>query len=133
MYYDAMKLFLTKLSRSTNTVLVLGQTGVDCANKTVPEPFSITKLPDRYGWSMSSKLWDASLKLMEQERLNVQVIDARTPLMQSVHSHPPGAHPPCDCLHFCMNSAAVNIYLDMYWRNIFSRFNGHTLKSDLGI
>ena len=121
MYYDAMKLILTKLSRSTKTVLVLGQTGVDCADKTEPEPFSIAKIPDQYGWSMSPKLWDASLKLIEREGLNVQVVDARTPLMQSVHSHPPG-----DCLHFCMNSAAVNIYLDMYYREVFSNFNGHT-------
>lgn len=44
--------------------------------------------------------------------------------MQSVHAHPssrPGAPPPRDCLHFCMNSAAVNLYLDAYWNEVFSR------------
>jgi hypothetical protein len=47
--------------------------------------------------------------------LNVQVVDAREPVMQSVN-----AHPVPDCLHFCMNSAAVNIYLDIYWNEVFS-------------
>ena len=47
-----------------------------------------------------------------------QVVDAREPLMQSVH-----AHPVPDCLHFCMTSAAVNIYLDIYWNEVFRYFN----------
>ena len=33
MYYDAMEALLSKLSQRTKTVFVLGQTGVDCKNK----------------------------------------------------------------------------------------------------
>jgi hypothetical protein len=33
--------------------------------------------------------------------------------MQSVHAHPPN-----DCLHFCMNSAAVNIYIYIIYKYI---------------
>ena len=31
-----------------------------------------------------------------------------------------GLNPDNDYLHFCMNSAAINIYLDMYWTEVFS-------------
>jgi len=118
MYYDAMRDLLSKISQETQTVFVLGQTGVGCINKTLPESFAIRDVPSNYGWNDASKLWDTSLKLIQEERLNVQVVDAREPLMQSVH-----AHPAPDCLHLCMNSAAVNIYLDMYWVEVFSQFD----------
>ena len=76
------------------------------------------KFPDKYGWNLAPKLWDTALTLIQEEGLNVQVVDVREPLMQSVH-----AHPSPDCLHFCMNSAAINIYLDMYWTEVFSQYN----------
>lgn len=117
MYYDAMNSLLSKISERSKTVFVLGQIGVDCQNKTAPEPFK--SIPDKYGWNLAPKLWDTALTLIEEEGLDVQVVDARDPLMQSVH-----AHPSPDCLHFCMNSAAVNIYHDMYWHEVFSR---HTI------
>ena len=116
-YYDATGDFLTKLSQRTDTVLVLGQTGTDCRNKTTPEPFSVENIENKYGWSIAPKLWDASLAVIQDMRLDVHVVDAREPLMQSVHAHP-STFP--DCLHFCMDSAAINIYLDMYWNEVFS-------------
>jgi len=45
--------------------------------------------------------------------------------MQSRHLHPNsgGLAPDWDCLHFCMNSAALNMYLDhIYWTEVFSSF-----------
>jgi hypothetical protein len=119
-YYDAMNAFLSKVSRRTKTVFVLGQTGTKCANKNAPEPFSMDNIPNSYGWQLAPKLWNVSLSLIQQKEMNVQVIDAREPLMQSVHAHPALA-PKHDCLHFCMNSAAINIYLDMYWAEVFSQ------------
>mmetsp|Transcript_32508 Transcript_32508/g.55393 ORF Transcript_32508/g.55393 Transcript_32508/m.55393 type:complete len:259 (+) Transcript_32508:2-778(+) len=116
MYYDAMSKFLSKISEKTKTVFVLGQIGADCENKTVPEPsFDPIQIPDKYGWRLAPKLWNTALTLIEKEGLDVQVVDVREPLMQSVH-----AHPSPDCLHFCMNSAAINIYLDVYWNEVFS-------------
>ena len=115
-YYDAMKELLTKLSRQTKTVFVLGHIGADCKNKTLPEPFSVNNIPQNFGWDAAPTLWDTSLHLLLEERLDIKVVDAREPLMQSVHSHPEG-----DCLHFCMNSAAVNLYLDIYWNEVISQ------------
>ena len=83
-----------------------------------PEPFSVNKIPNQYGWGIAPTLWETALTMIEDEGLDVQVVDAREPLMQSVH-----AHPPLECLHFCMNSAAVNMYLDMYWNEVYSKFN----------
>jgi hypothetical protein len=119
-YRDAMDALLTEVSQRTKTVFVLGQTGTKCTNRSEPEQFNVDNLPLLYGWNLASKLWDASLSLIRDKELNVQVIDARDPLMQSVHAHPERA-PDRDCLHFCMNSAAINIYLDMYWAEVFSR------------
>ena len=118
-YYDAMKELLTKISKQTKTVFTLGQTGTRCKDKTNPEPFSIQEIPDNFGWTISGKLWNASLRLIEdeQELSSVQIVDAREPLMQSVH-----AHPQPDCSHFCMDSAAINMYLDMYWNEVFSQY-----------
>ena len=118
-YYDALNAFLTKISKRTQTVFVLGQIGSDCQNKTEPELFAVSNIPDNYGWTLAPKLWNTSLALIEEQKLNVQVVDARDPLMQSVHAHP--SRKP-DCLHFCMVSAAVNIYLDLYWNEVFSQF-----------
>ena len=120
-YYDAMKELLTKISVQTETVFVLGQIGVDCKEKTLPEPFSIDRIPPDHGWDSAPKFWDTSLHLLLEERLNIKVVDARKPLMQSVHSHPASgfAQPDTnDCLHFCMNSASVNLYLDIYWNKV---------------
>ena len=126
-YYDAMKELLTKISKQTKTVVTLGQTGTACKGKTNPESFRIQDIPDNFGWRISDKLWNASLRLIEdeQELSSVQIVDAREPLMQSVHAHPQQTldnplQP--DCVHFCMDSAAINIYLDMYWNEVFSRY-----------
>ena len=118
-YYDAVGNFLSEISQRTETVFVLGQTGTKCRNKTEPEPFSMDDIAEKYGWSLAPKLWNTSLAVIQEKRLDVQVVDARQPLMQSVHAHP-SLFP--DCLHFCMNSAAVNIYLDMYWNEVFSSY-----------
>jgi hypothetical protein len=117
-YYDAMKELLTKISEKTETVFVLGHIGVDCKEKFLPEPFHVDRIPPDHGWDSAPKFWDTSLHLLLEERLDIKVVDARVPLMQSVHAHPASgyAHPDKkDCLHFCMNSAAVNMYLDLYW------------------
>ena len=79
----------------------------------------MNQIPGKYGWNLDPKLWDTALVLVQNEGLDVQVIDAREPLMQSVH-----AHPSPDCLHFCMNSAAINMYPDMYWNEDFSQYMG---------
>ena len=84
----------------------------------MPEPFSLKEIPNLHGWGLAPKLWNISLAVIQDEELDVQVVDARQPLMQSVH-----AHPSPDCLHFCMNSAALNIYLDIYWDEVFSKLN----------
>ena len=120
-YYDAMGELLTKISEKTETVFVLGQIGVDCKEKTVPEPFVVDRIPTDHGWNSAPKFWDTSMHLLLEERLDVRVVDAREPMMQGVHLHPASgsAHPnKKDCLHFCMNSAAVNLYLDMYWNEV---------------
>lgn len=124
-YYDAMKELLTKISEKAETIFVLGHVGVDCKEKTLPEPFLVDNIPPKNGWNLAQNFWDTSLHLLLEERLDIHVVDAREPLMQSVHSHPPSsgyAYPGqrYDCLHFCMNSAAVNIYLDLYWNEVFS-------------
>ena len=116
-YYDAMDALLSKISQQTKTVFVLGQTGTSCANKSAPEPFNLGDIPGTYHWNLGPKLWDASLTLIREKEMNVQVIDVREPLMQSVQ-----AHPEQDCLHFCLNSSAINIYLDMYWVEVFSTY-----------
>jgi hypothetical protein len=121
LYHDAMGTYLSKVSQRTKTVFVLGQTGTICANKSVPEPFSVDNIPHSYGWNIGPKLWNASLTLIRENEMNVQVIDAREPLMQSVHAHPV-LSPQHDCLHFCMNSSAINMYLDMYWAQVFSQY-----------
>jgi hypothetical protein len=121
-YYDAMKELLSKISKQTVTVFVLGQVGVNCKEKTLPEPFSVDNIPPDYGWDLASKFWDTSLFLLLEERLDIKVVDAREPLMQSVHSHAASGFPHVnDCLHFCMNSAAVNLYLDIYWNEVISQ------------
>jgi hypothetical protein len=118
-YYDAMEALLSKISQRTKTVFVLGQTGTKCQNKTVPELVSMINISSSYGWNAAPKLWATSLTLIRENELNVQLIDAREPLMQSVHAHPALAP---DCMHFCMNSAAINIYLDMYWNEVISTY-----------
>lgn len=109
-YYDSMKELLTKISEKAETIFVLGHIGVDCKEKTVPEPFLVDSIPPDHGWNSAPKFWDTSLHMLLNERLDIKVVDAREPLMQSVHSHPASgfAHPD-DCLHFCMNSAAINL------------------------
>ena len=119
LYYDAMDAFLSKVSHRTKTVIVLGQTGTLCANKSVTEPFSVNNIPDSYGWNCATSLWNASLNLIREKEMNVQVTDVREPLMMSVHAHP-FLSPAQDCLHFCMISAAISIYLDIYWAEVFS-------------
>eukprot|EP00535_Pseudo-nitzschia_heimii_P005005 CAMPEP_0197191058 /NCGR_PEP_ID=MMETSP1423-20130617/22713_1 /TAXON_ID=476441 /ORGANISM="Pseudo-nitzschia heimii, Strain UNC1101" /LENGTH=114 /DNA_ID=CAMNT_0042643593 /DNA_START=1158 /DNA_END=1505 /DNA_ORIENTATION=- len=114
-----MKAFLTKLSRRVRTIHVLGHTGVFCQGKTMPEAFDAANIPKKFGWDRAVELWDTALKRIDDE-LHVQVLDLRDPTMQSVHAHP-RIEPP-DCLHFCMNSAAVNIYIDAYWNEVFSQF-----------
>jgi hypothetical protein len=116
-YKDAMGKLLSNLSGKTKTVLVLGQVGTECLNKTEPEEFDPDNIPALYGWSLAPKMWKALLKYLDEEKMDLQIVDARDPVMQSVH-----AHPWPDCLHFCMNSAAVNIYLDIYWNDVFSSF-----------
>ncbi|KAL3767684.1 hypothetical protein ACHAWO_004386 [Cyclotella atomus] len=113
-YKDAMGKLLSNLSAKTKTVLVLGQVGTACLGKTEPEEFVPDNIPSKYGWSLAPKMWNALLKYLDEEEFDLQIVDARNPVMQSVH-----AHPEPDCLHFCMNSAAVNIYLDMYWNEVF--------------
>jgi hypothetical protein len=122
-YYDAMKELLTKISGKTETVFVLGHIGVDCKEKTLPEPFEVDRIPHDHGWDLAPKFWDTSLHLLLTEGLDVKVVDAREPLMQSVHAHPSSGHThpdEKDCLHFCMNSAAINMYLDLYWNEVLS-------------
>lgn len=116
LYYDAMVSFLSKVSRRTKTILVLGQVGTNCKDKTEPEAFHRENIPSIYGWNMAPSLWDASISEIREKVNNVQIVDVRDPVMQSVHSHPTP-----DCLHFCMNSAAVNIYLDKFWVEVFSK------------
>ena len=121
LYHDAMDTYLSKVSRRTKTVFVLGQTGTSCANKNAPEPFSVDNIPHSYGWNIGPKLWNVSLTLIRENEINVQVIDAREPLMQSVHAHPV-LSPQHDCVHFCMSSSAINMYLNMYWAQVFSQY-----------
>jgi len=118
MYYDAISALLSRLSSQTKTFFVLGQVGTSCKNKTEPEPYVIENISDQYGWDMAPKLWDTALAVIKENELNIQIVDAREPLMQSVHAHP-SHHPRPDCLHFCMNSSAINIYLDIYWNEVF--------------
>lgn len=122
LYADSMQALLSKLSQSTKTVFVLGHIGTDCANKTEPESYDAEQTPSLYGWNLSPKLSSAALQMIAQDeelRRQVQVVDAREPTMQSVHAHP---YP--DCLHFCSNSAALNVYLDIYWNEVFSQLEG---------
>ena len=114
LYRDVMESILIKLSHQTKTILVLGQTGTSCQNKTKPESYDPEDIPNLYGWRDVPLLWNQSLSIVKEFSLDVQVVDAREPLMQSVH-----AHPAPDCFHFCMNSAALNIHLDMYWNEVF--------------
>ena len=133
LYHDAMEGILSKLSQRTRTVFVLGQSGLLCVNKTWPEPFredieynlaATRDVGAKYGWMQVPKLQTTSLDMIHDKKLDVHVIDARDPLMQSRHAHPNsgGLSPDMDCLHFCMNSAALNMYLDMYWTEVFSSF-----------
>ncbi|KAL7535141.1 hypothetical protein ACHAWF_005074 [Thalassiosira exigua] len=124
LYYDAMYMLLSNISQKTPTVFVLGQTGTDCRNKNSPEPFNTKNIPETHGWNEAPKLWESSLTLINENALNIQVVDVREPLMQSVHAHP-GFEPFNDCLHFCMNSAAINVYLDTYWVEVFETFTAH--------
>ncbi|KAL3804530.1 hypothetical protein HJC23_002569 [Cyclotella cryptica] len=127
-YRDAMGALLSKISQKTRTILVLGQVGTICKYKTKPEPFSLDDIPNLYNWNLAPRMWNALLGDIDERALPVQVIDARDPLMQSVHAHPSTVD---DCLHFCMNSAAVNIYLDIYWNEVFSKYvqTGHQKRS----
>ncbi|KAL7486697.1 hypothetical protein ACHAW6_012289 [Cyclotella cf. meneghiniana] len=118
-YKDAMGALLSKLSQRTKTILVLGQVGASCQNKTEPEQYSLDDIPGLYNWNLAPRMWNSLLGVIEKRSLDVQVIDARDPVMQSVHAHPSSLN---DCLHFCMNSAAVNIYLDIYWNEVFSNY-----------
>ena len=119
LYRDVMESLLRKLSHRTKTILVLGQSGTACRNKTDPEPFYPDRIPGLYSWNIIPQLWNQSLNVIKELSLNVQVVDAREPLMQSVH-----AHPVPDCLHFCTTSAALNMYLDMYWYEVFRHVKG---------
>jgi hypothetical protein len=123
-YKDAMGALLSKISQRTKTILVLGQVGTSCRNKTEPEQYSLDGIPDLYNWNLAPRMWNSLLGVIAERALDVQVIDAREPVMQSVHAHPSSLN---DCLHFCMNSAAVNIYLDIYWNEVFSKYvqGGH--------
>ena len=116
LYHDATRSFLTKVSQRTKTIFVLGQVGTDCTNKVEPEPFIQENIPSRYGWDLAPTLWDTSISLIQEEVGSVQIVDVRDPLMQSVHAHPLN-----DCLHFCLSSAALNMYLDKYWVEVFSK------------
>lgn len=117
LYRDAWEVLLIKLSTRTKVVVTLGQTGTACVNKTAPEPYDPDQIPNRYGWTIAVKLWQQPLDIIRELSLDVQVVDAREPLMQSLHAHKGN-----DCLHFCMTSAAVNIYLDMYWNEVFAHY-----------
>ena len=64
---------------------------------------------------------NALLTVIRENKLNIQVTDARKLLMQCVHAHFVQS-PQHDCLHFFMNSSAINIYLDMYWAQVFSQY-----------
>jgi hypothetical protein len=119
-YKDAMGKLLSDLSEKTRTVLVLGQIATSCWNKTEPEEFHLFEIPSQWGMDRAPKMWAALLNYLDEEKVNVQIVDARDPLLQSVHAHPDVDYG--DCLHFCMNSAALNIYLDMYWVEVFSKF-----------
>ncbi len=117
LFHDAMGSFLSKVSQRTKTVLVLGQVGMNCKDKYEPETFTQENIPKIFGWNLAPTLWNASISLIQDEVSNVQIVDVRDPVMQSVHAHP---YP--DCLHLCMNSAAINIYLDKYWVEVFSKY-----------
>jgi hypothetical protein len=119
-YKDAMGKLLSDLSEKTKTVLVLGQIATACWNKTEPEEFHLFEIPSKWGMDLAPKMWTALLNYLDEEKMNVQIVDVRDPLLQSVHAHPEPDYN--DCLHFCMNSAALNIYLDMYWVEVFSKF-----------
>ena len=139
LYHDAMEGLLSKLSQRTKTVFVLGQGGLRCVNTTRPEPFredieyklaATRDVGSKYGWMQVPKLQTTSLNMIHDKKLDVHVIDARDPLMQSRHAHPNsgGLDPYWDCLHFCMNSAALNMYLDIYWTEVFSSFTNEEPK-----
>jgi len=123
MYYDSMKHLLGQISKKTFTVLVLGHIGSDCRNKTVPQKKVSINIPTNYGWQkFAEKLWMTSIQVVEENKMDVKIIDVREPLAQSIHAHPSKASP-SDCLHFCMNSAAINHYLDAFWNEVFSKWN----------
>ena len=125
LFHDAMGAFLSKVSRRTKTILVLGQVGTKCKDKDEPETFIQENIPKMFGWNLAPKLWDVSISLARDEMSNVQIVDVRDPVMQSVHAHP---YP--DCLHFCLKSAAVNIYLDKYWVEVFSKYYDRGVKRE---
>ena len=79
------------------------------------ELFLVESMPSNYGWNLAPRLQITSLNLLCKEALDLQIVDAWERLMQSVH-----VHSARDYLHFCMNSAAANTYLDMYWNELFS-------------
>ena len=132
-YTDALRALLIPLSKLTKTVFVLGQTGQKCHDRTVPdvninslftaEVSAELVLP--YGWTTAARLWKASLDLIQASSMDVEIVDVRKPLMAAVNAHPGSAcsSEVCkstDCLHFCMNSAAVYSSLGMYQsRGIF--------------
>jgi len=126
-YYDSIKKLLSLLSNVTSGSVywVLGHTGTSCSEKTKPEPWTEMP-PDMYGWRLSEKLWNVSLELLQEPpfQQNIRILDIREPTMESVHAHPssPKDSKVNDCLHFCIASAALNIYLDVYWTDVFSRF-----------
>jgi len=65
-YYDTMEVLLSSVSQHAKTVLVLGQIGTRCKNKTAPEPYLVEKIPNQYGWGTAPKLWDTSLNLIQE-------------------------------------------------------------------
>ena len=71
-------------------------------------------ISDRYGWKISDKLWNISLRLIkEEDEFNSTVqklmLSSRTIICtpKKALDNPLQA----DCLHFCMNSALQSIYI----------------------
>ena len=92
---------------------------VDAAADTAVAAEVSAELVLPYGWTKAARLWKASLDLIQASSMDVEIVDVRKPLMAAVNAHPGSAcsSEVCrstDCLHFCMNSAAVYSSLGMY-------------------
>jgi len=126
-YTDSLKALLIPLSLKTKTALVLGHVGVDCHNKREPEELTSDgfNVPDYHGWPMITRFWSDATRLVHEANLAVEIVDVRAPLMSSVHAHVGSTDKDAslydDCFHFCMNSAAVNAYLDRYQVALFDK------------